>query len=167
VSGESASFVALGLDQQGGRLNPTVAWSATGGDITPEGLYTAGGTEGGYLVTAADESGIDGSAVVLIGSSVGVEETPGALPSEFALHQSHPNPFNPRALVPCDVKEAVRVVLKVYDVLGREVATLVDGNHAPGRYVAAFDAGDLSSGIYFYAIEMGAFRAVRRMVLVR
>ena len=61
----------------------------------------------------------------------------------------------------------MRVVLKVYDVLGRQVATVVDQEYVPGRYTAAFDARGLPSGVYFYRIRMGDFQAVKKMVHVR
>ena len=66
-----------------------------------------------------------------------------------------------------DVRDPVRVVLKVYNLLGQEVTTLVDGPHTPGRYRALFDTGGLPSGMYFYQIEMGDFRAIEKMVLLK
>ena len=87
--------------------------------------------------------------------------------TRFALHAGYPNPFNPTTTIPFDVKTSVRVVLRVYDVLGREVATLVDQDYPPGRHKFIFSARSLPSGIYFYRIEMGSFRAVRMLLLVR
>lgn len=100
------------------------------------------------------------------GVPIAVEEEPG-LPLRFALHASYPNPFNPTATIPFDVQAPVRVVLTVYDVLGREVATVVDKAYAPGRHTTVFEARHLSSGVYFFMIQMGAFRDVEKMVLVR
>lgn len=96
----------------------------------------------------------------------GVGES-GDLPSHFALHDSYPNPFNPTATISFDVKEPARVRLVVHDVLGRRVATLVDEERAPGRYRATFDARGLASGLYLYRIDMGAFRDVKTMLLVK
>ncbi|RMH62204.1 MAG: T9SS C-terminal target domain-containing protein [Bacteroidetes bacterium] len=89
------------------------------------------------------------------------------LPDRFALHANYPNPFNPRTTIRYDVREAVHVRLTVYDLMGRQVATLVDGPQAPGRRQVTFEAGRLASGVYFYRIEMGRFEAVRSMTLLR
>lgn len=96
------------------------------------------------------------------------------LPGEFHLEQNYPNPFNrstersrrsPITTISFDVKAPVRVVLTLYNVLGHRVATLVDRPYAAGRYHVHFDARDLSSGLYFYAIQMGDFRSVKKMIL--
>ncbi len=89
------------------------------------------------------------------------------LPTEFALHASYPNPFNPTATISYDVKNAVNVRLTIFDVLGRQVATLIDEFKAPGRYSKTFNAASWSSGIYFYKVEMGDFRDVKSMLLVK
>ncbi len=94
-----------------------------------------------------------------------VEQTPSDLPSEFHLEQNYPNPFNPITTISFDVKAPVRVLLILYDVLGHRVATLVDGRYVPGRYRIHFDAGGLSSGLYFYAIQMGNFQSVKKMIV--
>jgi len=86
--------------------------------------------------------------------------------SNFQLHQNYPNPFNPATTIEFGVKEACQVVLKVYDVTGQEVTTLVDAKHAPGLYQINFDARTFPSGIYFYKIQMNGFQAVKKMVLV-
>jgi hypothetical protein len=91
----------------------------------------------------------------------------GRTPREFSLGQNHPNPFNPTTRIVYGVKNQEFVELKVYDVLGREVSTLVNEQKAPGTYVAAFSAGGLSSGLYFYKIRAGSFVAVRKMVILK
>ena len=102
-----------------------------------------------------------------VDTRVNVEETGESVPTAFQLHQSYPNPFNPVATIPFEVKEPVRVVLTIYSLMGQRVATLVNRQHAPGRYEVSFDASRLSSGTYFYRIEMGDFRAMKTMVLVK
>ena len=89
------------------------------------------------------------------------------LPLEFALHPSHPNPFNPVATISFDVKNQVRVVLEVHNILGQKVATLIDRSYAPGRHQVLFDASNLPSGTYLYVIQMGDFRSVRKTVLLK
>ena len=90
----------------------------------------------------------------------------------FELSQNYPNPFNPATIINYQVPAASRIVLKVFDVLGNEVATLVDGYKSVGRYEINFDASSLSSGLYFYKLEATAnnkniYREVRKMILLK
>lgn len=78
-----------------------------------------------------------------------------------------PNPFNPTTTIRCEVPSAGIVSLKVYDVIGREVATLVDGFRERGAFTAVFDATDLPSGVYLYRLQHGRESLVRRMILVK
>ena len=89
------------------------------------------------------------------------------VPTTFRLHANYPNPFNPETTIRFDIRESVRVVLKVFNLLGREVATLVDAQHTPGRHEVRFEARDLPSGTYFYRVEMGDFRDAKIMILVK
>lgn len=91
----------------------------------------------------------------------------GTLPERFALYPNYPNPFNPTTRIAFDVAAPSRVRLTVYDVLGRAVAVLVDRRLPAGRHEAAFETGDLPSGLYVYRIEMDTFSAARTMMLVR
>ena len=96
------------------------------------------------------------------------------LPGEFALQQNYPNPFNPTTSIAYSVagargpgSEASRVKLAVYDLLGREVAVLVDEVQSAGTYVATFDAGRLASGTYIYRLSAAGTSMTKRMVVVR
>jgi hypothetical protein len=103
------------------------------------------------------------------------------LVSSFSLEQNYPNPFNPYTTIHYTIPnvtlsvssraesrdEGSRVQLKVYDVLGNEVATLVNEYRSAGSYAVEFDASKLSSGIYFYKLQAGNFTATRKMVLIR
>jgi hypothetical protein len=97
-----------------------------------------------------------------------VEATPGApLPTEYALDQNFPNPFNPQTSITYAVKEAGFVTLKVYNLLGQNVATLVSAKMEAGQYTAAFTANDLPSGVYVYRLEVNNFTAQKKMVLLK
>jgi hypothetical protein len=85
----------------------------------------------------------------------------------FALYQNYPNPFNPRTEVGFQIGHGRQVSLRVHDILGREVATLVDGEMNPGTYTVPFDASHLSSGVYFSTLRSGTFVATRKLVLTR
>jgi hypothetical protein len=89
------------------------------------------------------------------------------MPTKFALMQNYPNPFNPTTNIAYELPVAAKVVLKVYDVLGREVATLINQEQAAGRYVQPFNASALSSGIYFYRLQAGNFVETKKMMLVK
>lgn len=95
------------------------------------------------------------------------EELPA--PNTYALQQNYPNPFNPSTMIVYSVPERVNVTIKVYDVLGKEVARLVNEEKDNGIYRVAFNTADynLASGIYFYRINAGAFTSVRKMMLVK
>ena len=85
----------------------------------------------------------------------------------FVLYQNYPNPFNPRTNLRFEIGDRSHVVLKVFDVLGREVATLVDEIKEPGNYTVSWDAGDLTSGVFYYQLKVGNYSDVKKLVLMR
>ena len=85
----------------------------------------------------------------------------------FGLDQNYPNPFNPSTVIGYQIGVTEQVSLKVFDVLGQEVATLVDGIRSPGSYRVTFEAGRYSSGVYYYRLQAGNFVKTRELVLVR
>ncbi len=89
------------------------------------------------------------------------------VPTGFELMQNFPNPFNPTTEIRFSITEAGRTTLVVYDMLGREVRGLVNGNLAPGSYTATFNAGDLSSGMYIYVLTSGSSHLTKKMVLAK
>jgi hypothetical protein len=89
------------------------------------------------------------------------------IPKEFNIYQNYPNPFNPTTSIKYDVPKNSFVSIKVYDVTGKQIMELVNGEQAAGVYEATFDASNLSSGIYFYKMEAGKFSKVMKMVLIR
>ena len=102
----------------------------------------------------------------------GVEDEPFEIPEQFVLHQNYPNPFNPSTTIEYEIMEATAVTVRVYDTLGRLVATLVNGAmQQPGSYRVQWDGTSsgvqVASGMYFYALETPDFRQVRQMVLVK
>ncbi|MCI0514644.1 T9SS type A sorting domain-containing protein [candidate division KSB1 bacterium] len=163
--GQQQQFTATGFDSAGNQVPASPKWSTTGGDIdSTKGLYTATQT-GNFVVIATDISGVNGTATVSVTTSA--VETLVSAPMEFALAQNFPNPFNPETSIEYVVKAPCHVLLKVYDVLGHELATLVDANRPAGHFKISLDASHFPTGLYFYSITMRDFYAVRKMVVMR
>ncbi len=100
-------------------------------------------------------------------SAVGVNETDGSVPVESSLSQNYPNPFNPRTEIRYQVSGVSPVRLIVYDLLGREVMTLVNETEKAGVYAVGFDGSSLASGAYFCRLTAGAYVATRKMILMK
>ena len=100
-------------------------------------------------------------------NAVGVREVKGAAPSEYKLNQNYPNPFNPTTKIEYSVPKSGYISLKVYDLLGQEVATIFSGNQKAGNYVATFDGSDLASGVYLYKLESDKVSITKKFVLMK
>lgn len=96
-----------------------------------------------------------------------VEDENNNLPLAYELYQNYPNPFNPLTNIKFDIKETQFVSLKVYDILGKEVAVLVNEEKPAGTYSVVFNAGNLSSGVYIYRLNAGGYSMVKRMALIK
>jgi len=98
---------------------------------------------------------------------VGYNSISNQVPGEFSLEQNYPNPFNPSTSIRFGIPKQNHVKLIVYDILGREVKTLVNELRKPGIYEAVFDGTNFASGVYFYRIEAGDYTNVKKMVLIK
>jgi hypothetical protein len=107
----------------------------------------------------------DGTTVEAVISTASEDEA--AVPASFTLEANYPNPFNPQTVIRYALPQHTPVRLAVYDVLGREVALLVEAAQGAGRYEAVFRAADLPSGVYVYRLEAGPFTKARTMLLVK
>ncbi|MBM3324836.1 MAG: T9SS type A sorting domain-containing protein, partial [Calditrichaeota bacterium] len=88
-------------------------------------------------------------------------------PTVYALHPNWPNPFNPRTTIPYDVAQAGQVRLMIFNVLGQEVARLVDGHQLAGSHTISWDATNSPSGIYLCRMEASGFAQTRKLVLLK
>jgi hypothetical protein len=91
----------------------------------------------------------------------------GEVATGFALNQNYPNPFNPATKIDYTVAQATHVTIRVYNVLGEEVATLLNEEIQPGTYQATFDASRMASGVYYYKMTAGSFTETKKMMFVK
>jgi len=137
--------------------------------------YTINNASGGdreaeYRITAkdiGDNTSSTQSVIIEYGQNILDKMKINGMVSNYALDQNYPNPFNPATKISYSIKEEGLVTLKVYDVLGKEVATLVNENKAVGNYEVDFNASQLPSGMYIYKIQSGNFSDVKKMLLMK
>ncbi|MBK6772178.1 MAG: T9SS type A sorting domain-containing protein [Ignavibacteria bacterium] len=103
----------------------------------------------------------------LAGGTIKVEMISSVIPDNFLLSQNYPNPFNPRTEISYEVPAAKLVKLTVYNILGKEMAELVNERQSPGKYKVSFDASNLTSGVYFYTLSTDNFTETKRMILLK
>ncbi|MAO66161.1 MAG: hypothetical protein CL666_14290 [Balneola sp.] len=127
-------------------------------DFVGEGTITV-------TVTDLDEGSIQASITVIVETAVSNELD--EMPLEFRLEQNYPNPFNPSTNISFSIPKASMVRMSVYDMLGRNISTLVNERKAAGRYTIRFEAGNLSSGTYIYRIEAGSFTQTKKLMLIK
>jgi endo-1,4-beta-xylanase len=129
---------------------------------------TTASDRSGYIIFAHNAVGSSDSIVVdgsgYIPTQVSDDQR---VPIAFALGQNYPNPFNPSTQITYSIPSGGRVSLKVYDLLGKEVATLFDGVRQPGQFRATFNGAGLASGVYFYKLQTPQFTAMKKMLLVK
>jgi WD40 repeat protein len=90
-----------------------------------------------------------------------------AMPTKYELYQNYPNPFNPSTIIDYSIVSAGHVSLKVYDLLGKEVAQLVEEEKGPGNYVCKFNCANMPAGVYFYKLQTGNFSATKKLLLLK
>ena len=96
-----------------------------------------------------------------------VNDRPSQIPAQYALYQNYPNPFNPETVIRYQIPVNSRVTLKVYDVLGRDIATLADGEQSGGTHSVLFNAANVSSGIYFYRIQVNGYSETKKLTILK
>ena len=138
------------------------------------GQYSVSSDAYGYTSTQTTTSSVDynssyttSASFSLTPESVTVVQNQPNVVSDYKLNQNYPNPFNPTTIISYQIPTQSRVVLKVFNVLGKEVATLVDGIKPAGSYNIQFNAANLASGVYFYQIRAGNFYATKKLVLLK
>jgi hypothetical protein len=143
--------LGAGINQRGDRI-------AALGDIENNNSkeFVAGSRDGRVICFSGGPDG-----------TVDIQNVSNVIPDKFSLQQNYPNPFNPTTKIKFDIPQSVKVSLKVYDVLGREIANLVNSELNAGVYEYTFEGSAFSSGIYFYTLETENFKETKRMVLIK
>jgi hypothetical protein len=152
----------------------TGVYRSTDGGLTFASVHTAVGTQNDLKLTNDPNGCLVGWTVAtagniakMTGTPVGIVINNNEIPTNYSLEQNYPNPFNPTTNIKFSLPNTGLVKLIVFDILGREVATLVNEVKSAGNYTADFDASTLSSGVYFYRLESGSFTESKKMLLVK
>ncbi len=124
-------------------------------------LAVSNGCLVGWAVTGS------GGITKITGTLSGIQPIGGEVPREYSLSQNYPNPFNPTTVFNFALPKASFVAIKIYDVIGREVAVLANENRPAGNYKVTFDASNYPSGVYFYSLQTSDFTNTKKMVLVK
>lgn len=120
-----------------------------------------------YAVNAAGNSLFSNTAFDTTFALTGITQENGEIPKQYKLFGNYPNPFNPFTSIKFAIPEILFVKITIYDILGREVETLIQENLSAGNYKLNWNASAYSSGVYFYRIEAGEFNDIKKMVLVK
>jgi hypothetical protein len=167
-TGFSSDVYIIKLDKEANtcaNMTNVVSVNGTGGMVTmtnPTSIFP------GYIVTEPQSTKSSGGNFVTLCGLVGTGGTGNSeLPESFELAQNYPNPFNPSTVISYSLPVNSNVTLKVFDILGKEVVTLVDENQNAGNYNVEWNALEFSSGIYFYQIETKEYSKIKKMILLK
>ncbi len=119
------------------------------------------------IVVSRSDSGNTIQICHLVANIVGIEDDPNLLPTGFNLFPNYPNPFNASTTIKYSIADNSDVTLKIYDILGRHIATLAEGTQAAGEHSVIWNANDVPSGIYFCRLSVGTESNVRKLVLLK
>lgn len=151
------------------RISKSVIGNASGGTMINSSsrmIGTVGQTFIGQSASSVNisQAGVWFKPVAIISD---VEETTLSIPIKFQLEQNYPNPFNPATTIRFSIPKQSQVTLKIYDVLGREVATIVNKEFESGVHEVVLDSRSLTSGVYIYQIQAGEFTEMRKLMLLK
>lgn len=138
-------------------------WTAVVKGLTTNNVISLALDSSGYIYAGTFNQGLFKS----VSSTTYVIKLNDINVTQFYLSQNYPNPFNPTTKIEFQISNAGPVSLRIYDILGREVATLINEEKPAGNYEVEFDGGNLSSGVYFYKLQAGDFIQTKKMILLR
>ncbi len=177
ASGGNLLPISGDLRKESNELTHTSPKSPAAGQVTFQFTYTAPASTGQQTLFAngnsvnfngsssGDQWNFAANKIITVVQPTGIEDD--ILSNTFELYQNYPNPFNPSTKISWQSSVSSQQSLKVYDVVGNEVAVLVDEWKEAGAHSVNFDAGNLPSGIYFYKLTIGGFVETKKMMLLR
>jgi len=119
------------------------------------------------LVDYAEDSVTLSANIKINSSPTSVERLDDIIPSAYGLQQNYPNPFNPTTTIQYDLLEASNVILKIYNLQGKKISTLVSGRFSAGKYEIEWDASGVASGIYYYQLQANEFVETKSLILLK
>jgi hypothetical protein len=155
------------------RATASISWVVPPSTPRTTRIYAVIDPDDGIPGEVHEDNNMGWTVLADFAAPTGVSDVGTGIPAEFRLDQSYPNPFNPSATIRYELPEAATVILRVYNILGQEMATLVSGVEAAGTKSVEFTANELPSGVYFYRLTAspihggGSFSDVKKMLLVR
>ncbi len=169
ICGDTAAFSIFGSSRRSKDFHETQFETGYGRKFS-EGIGIVSGGQSSILCSRSSVligCVINGVAYGDTSFIVGINQISSEVPNEFSLSQNYPNPFNPTTKVKFQIPNSGFVKLIVYDLLGKEIQTLVNQQLSPGIYEVDFDGSNLPSGVYYYKLESGTFTETKKMVLVK
>jgi len=158
----------------------TKTLGGSGGDFAQTVVQATDSPQLGYVIAGYTQSadgdvlgsgyhgGDDFWVVKLAGDvALAVSEYPNLLPEDHTVYQNYPNPFNPTTSIRYEIRHRRHVTLKIYDLLGQEIETLVNSDQVPGKYESKWSPKSLPSGVYFYRLQAGSFSETKKLILLR
>ena len=139
-------------------------WSAQNSGVNNT-LYAVSVLESNHDI--AYVAGDNGTMLKTNNGGIGIQNISSEIPDKYSLSQNYPNPFNPSTKIRFAIPKNELVTLKIYDLLGREAAILVNEKLQPGTYETTFDGSSLTSGVYFYRLNAGDFKETKKMILIK
>jgi hypothetical protein len=120
-----------------------------------------------YNVYVVGRDSLEAAITIKYSQLIGIKPLGQNVPDRFLLYQNYPNPFNPNTLIKYQISKSCFVKLTVYDLLGREISRLVDKKQNAGFYEVNWDAGNFSSGVYFYSLEADTYKETKKMMIIK
>lgn len=177
--GELNTISGSGLRKQDGELTHQQPKAPVSGSVSFQFSYTAPLTEGTDTIFANGNSvsndtlpdndnwNFAENKILVIKNPIGIVSLSGQVPSAYSLEQNYPNPFNPVTNIRFSVPKQGAVILKLYDISGREAKELINQNLGAGNYSYDFNASGLASGLYFYTLYAEGFTETKKMILLK
>lgn len=121
----------------------------------------------GCSLTSTSTASTRPNICMVINTATGITQSGNTIPQSYSLSQNYPNPFNPVTKINFAIPKQGLVTMRIYDILGREVKTLVNEVKSPGNYTVDFNASEFASGVYFYKLESNSFTDIKKMMLIK